>query len=311
MSHKFTWAVFNIFFLAICVLFLTFETRADVAVDSSNSAGAFNQTGVPSLSWNHTVTTNGNNRVLYVAVSTTSDTANSTVFSILCSTPMSALLCSTSIPVPSMAVNRVMTVEYNNVMMERVGTQASPNFQYVVEIFRLVDPPTGSHLVEVDLTDGLAANAVGGSVSFTGADEQPMGTPPTFYSNSGGNSNPSLVVPGAANRDGIALGIVATSPNAGFISDTVGQENQYQGNPFFFNAYDVGKGSTKNANPSTTLNWILTNTTNIRLSQPCIYQRSNYNEWRRAIEECFSYFAKSTNRRNIHYYYEPKRDLHF
>lgn len=260
MADKFASFVFKSFFLASCVLFLTFDVCADVAVDSTSSNGAFNQAGVPSLSWNHTVMTTGNNRVLYVGISTTSDTASSTIFPVLCNTIPA--ICSTTVPVPGAAVNRVMTVQYNGVMMERVGTKSSPDFQYVVEIFRLVAPSTGTHLVEADLTDGLAANVVGGSISLTGADEPPTGTLPTFYSNSGGNgSEPSLFIAGEPTRRGIALGVVATSPNAGFIGvDSVEQPERWNGRGYFNNAYDVGKGSTRIANPSTAFNWILTNT---------------------------------------------------
>jgi len=274
MLKRFTLADFKSFILAASILFLTFNANADVAVDSSSSGGAFNQTGVSSFSWNHTVTTNGNNRVLYVGVSTTSDVASSTILNTLCSTPATAAFCSTAIPIPNSVVNRVMSVEYNDVAMERVGSKVSSDFQYVVEIFRLVDPSTGSHLVEVDLVDGLATNAVGGSVSFIGADELPMGTPPTFYSNSGSNSNPSLAVAGETGRSGIALGVVATSPNAIFIGDTAGQVEQWNGRANFSNSYDVGKGSTKNANPSATFNWVLTNNTNIFWATGGVFVRS-------------------------------------
>jgi len=272
LTDNFKLLTFKSFFLFGSILFLTFNAGAQVAVDSSSSGGAFSQTGVPAFSWNHTVTTSGNNRVLYVGVSTTSDAASATIFPTLCSnTPA---ICSTSVPIPNMAVNRVISVEFNEVALERVGSRTSSDFQYVVEVFRLVNPPTGMHLVEVDLVDGLASNAVGGSVSFIGADEPPMGTIPTFYSNSGNNSNPSLTVTGEAGRSGIALGVVATSPNAGFIGDTAGQVNQYEGRTFFFNSYDVGKGSTKSANPSATFNWNLTNTTNIFWATGGVFVRS-------------------------------------
>lgn len=256
-------------FIALTISFLTFNSNAAVAIDSSSSGGAFNSSGITSFTWAHIVTTSGNNRVLYVGVSTTGNTGS---LSAICT--IAPALCTAPITTPGGTGDRVISVTYNSIAMERVGTQISPtpDIAHSVEIFRLVNPPSGtSYPVVVNLVPAISTNAYGGSISFTGADEP---TTQTFYSNSGSNSNPSLTVAGGTGRNGIALGVVAASPNAGFIGDSAGQTDQWNGFVFFSNAYSVGKGSTKPANPSAVFSWTLINTTSISWATGGVFVRS-------------------------------------
>jgi hypothetical protein len=247
---------------AFCLLLAGFEARAAVAVDTASRGGAFNSTGVTNLQWQHTVTTGGIHRVLYVAVSTSADglLPGSPTFPICIVQPA---LCQNS-ALGNSAGSRVTSVTYNGDPLQSVGRQVAPDLRQSIEMFRLVNPDEGTHTVEVTLVPGLSYNVVGGSVSFTGANENPN-VLPQFYSNSGtfnsatGTGAPSVSVANGG-ASGIAFGAVATTPNAGYIFNNDPLQTQlYDGEDFFFNSYDVGAGSTKSATPSATLNWAFTN----------------------------------------------------
>ena len=255
LSTKTQFVLFQTFiFFTIFVFGSIGQVQAAVAIDSTSSSGAFNSVGVTSFSWQHTVTPGGVSRVLYVGVSTSSEGLLPSVE--ICTTVPA--LCQNELPVPVGLGSRVVTVTYNGAPMESVGVSLSPDLKNAVEIFRLVNPPEGANTVNVDLVDGVSYYAVGGSISFTGADEPAT---QTLFTSQGTNDAPNVFVNGASGTSGIALGVVATTPNSLFIANPsmTGQDLQWNGRNFFSNSFDVGAGSTKPASPSTTLTWTMTN----------------------------------------------------
>lgn len=262
IKNKFNLGLFRAScFSFLFLILLISKSPAQVAVDTVSDKGVFSQTGVLSFSWNHTITQGGISRVLYVAVSSSSEGVTTPVplpIPNICT--IQPLVCGTALGTASQRVN---TVTFQGQTMERVGTSSpSANLLHVVEIFRLVNPPEViSGTVTVTFLTANVYHAVGGSISFTGADEPPIAGK-TLFTQNGTNADPLLTVNGGAGNSGIALGVVATSPNAGYIADdmsSVGQISRWNGRDDFFNAYDVGAGSTKPASPSTLFDWNLSN----------------------------------------------------
>lgn len=129
-----------------------------------SSAGASATSPTATLSWSHTCT--GANRLLVVGVAIGDASTGSLT----------------------------TAVTYNGVAMTSVGKVASNNQTAgYIEMFRLVNPPTGTNTVLV--TPSVTANAVSaGSVSFTGVHQTtPLGTAVTAF---GSSSTPSVTVTG-------------------------------------------------------------------------------------------------------------------
>ncbi len=141
---------------------------AGVAFDvvGPSAAGASVASG-SSLSWNHTITPTGLNRLLtvVVAVGVNPDTS------------------------------RTLAVTYNGVAMTSAGIVHSNNRTAgFAQLFYLVAPATGTHAVQVTLTGGNASLEAG-STSFTGVDQTtPLRNVLTSF---GSNASPQVTVPSA------------------------------------------------------------------------------------------------------------------
>ncbi|HEX8738212.1 MAG TPA: carboxypeptidase-like regulatory domain-containing protein [Pyrinomonadaceae bacterium] len=223
--------------LLFCFLFFTFHTYGAITIDNTSSNGAFNVAGVTSLSWTHT-TGAGSNKALFVGVSTSTTTLPAGV-----------------------PTERVASVTYNGVALTRVGTAISPNSLSTSEIFRLVNPPSGSFSVVVTLAsvpvigNPFVNYVVGGAVSFQGVSQMtPNGA---FFSSSGTSDTPTVIVTDSINGD-VMLDTLAVSPSAVFIAPGAGQTERWDGQTFFGNAFDIGAGSTEFVTSTpTTSNWIM------------------------------------------------------
>ena len=248
---------FQVFFRSLaaflfCFLFFTFHAQAAVTVHNTSSSGAFNVTGVTSLTWTHQ-TTNGANKALYVGVSTST----------------------TTLPV-GIPTERVASVTYNGIALARVGTSISPNSLNTSEIFRLINPPNGSHSIVVTLAsvpvigNPFVNYVVGGAVSLQGVSQaMPNGA---FFSSSGTNDTPTVIVTDSVTGD-VVLDTLAVSPSAVFIAPGAGQIERWDGQTFFGNAFDVGAGSTEFVTPTlTTSNWIMSAPDNWALGAVAVRQ---------------------------------------
>ena len=119
-------------------------TATVVAFDAVGPSGAgASVTSGSSLSWNHSVTSSGSNRLLMVAVAVGAGPDT----------------------------NRTLAVTYNGVAMTSVGLVHSANqAQGYVQLFALKAPASGTLPVQVTLSGGNASLEAG-SVSFTGVDQ--------------------------------------------------------------------------------------------------------------------------------------------
>ncbi|MFL6276342.1 MAG: C25 family cysteine peptidase [Blastocatellia bacterium] len=200
-----------------------------VTLDSVSSNGAFDGTvGVMSLSWSHTVGS-GPARILIVGVSTST-----------------TMLPAISPP------TRVSSVTYAGIAMTRILTQFSTDLRSDVEMFQLLNPPVGTADVVVTITAAGVNYVVGGSASFFNVDQS---TPFNGTAqNSGASGSPAVTVISAPGS--MVLDTVATLPS-GFLAPAGGTQTlQWDGNPFFGFAFDVGAGSTRaGASPAVTMMW--------------------------------------------------------
>lgn len=252
---------FRTFFKSRCLVFLLFfffllfaspQARAAITIDNTSSNGAFNVSGITSLSWMHSTGT-GTNRALFVGVST----------------------ATTTLPV-GVPTNRVASVTYNGIALTRVGTAISPNSLNTSEIFRLTNPSSGTNTILVTFaTVPVAGNpfvnyAVGGAISLQGVSQTtPNGG---FFSASGTNSAPTVTVTDSVAGD-LVLDTLAASPTAVFVAPNAAQTEQWDGQTFFGNAFDIGAGSTKPATGvTTTMNWITSNADNWALGATAVKQ---------------------------------------
>jgi hypothetical protein len=237
-----------------------------VSFDSASSGAAFSNTGVSSLTWQHTVTTTGTEKALFVSVSTTTDP-------ILPGSPVCTtqpLLCN-SASLPGTASARVVSVTYNGDPMQAVGFQVSADLKQAVEIYRLVAPDEGMpYNVVVTLNPASVFQVVGGSTSFTGVSQTtPNGS---FNSASGTNNMPTVTVGDAVVGD-IVLDALAIPPNA--LNAVVGanQTERYNGRTSFNNTYDLGAGSTEPGTAATeTMSWQTTNSDNWAIAAIAVKQ---------------------------------------
>jgi len=248
---------FRVFFnsrlaLLFCLLLFTFHAHGAITLDNSSSNGAFNIAGVTSLTWTHE-TGAGSNKALFVGVSTST----------------------TTLPV-GVPTERVASVTYNGIALTRAGTAISPNSLSTSEIFRLVNPPSGSFSIVVTLAsvpvlgNPFVNYVVGGAVSFQGVSQlMPNGA---FFSSSGTSDTPTVIVTDSVNGD-VVLDTLAVSPSAVFVAPGAGQIERWDGQTFFGNAFDIGAGSTEFVLPSlTTSNWIMSSPDNWALGAIAVRQ---------------------------------------
>lgn len=202
------------------------QAHAQVSFDAAASNGAFDPVALTSLTWSHTVGANAN-RFLVVGVSTF-----------------------TNAPLPT---QRVTGVTYNGTPMTRIATQLATDNQSAIEMFQLLNPPSGTANVVVSLT---AVNyAVGGSASFSNVNQStPTGAPQTNSGN--GTTLPNVTVASSASE--MVIDTVGTSPAGGFLAPSASQTERWNGSPFFSNSFSVGAGSTRTgAAPSVTMTWLM------------------------------------------------------
>jgi len=131
-----------------------------------------------------------------VAVDTTSTgtvSSNSVVtWSHTVSGANTLLICSAHIS----SGGAVSAFTFNSVALTAKATRASSASNYLVEMWFLIAPASGTHTVSLTLASG-ADNLVGGCTSFTGADQTtPLGSASTNTNNDDlETSPPSIVVP--------------------------------------------------------------------------------------------------------------------
>lgn len=242
-----------------CSLVFVSSLRAAVLEDNRSSGGAFNNAGVTSVTFSHTIG-GGLNRALFVTVAATS------VFNCpggLCPNP-------TQLPGPPVATGRIPNVTFNGVALTRIGEFTGPETS--VGIYRMTEatlPPPGTYSVEVQLTPGATAYAVGSALSFTGVNQTaPNGV---FRDSSGSDANPAVTVFDGAAGD-IVLDVLGSTPAAGFFAadspqrvcaDDAVETTCTRGRRFFSTAFDVGASSTKaGASPEVTMGWTMTTAAN-------------------------------------------------
>ncbi len=192
-----------------------------VAFDNASSATTGNA-GASSLTFSHT-TGSGSNRLLLVGIS----------------------IGNTSVIAPSIA-----NVTYNGVNLTFVqglsgGTgTARPR----TEIWRLVNPPSGSHDVVITTSGGTARGLTAGAVTFTGVDATtPLGTPVTGSANSATSASLNVgTVVGEMVFDSITIGNYngGTAPAVSFAADQDSRWSQASSYATSGTMYIRGSGST-------------------------------------------------------------------
>ena len=257
---------FKVFLATALFLFSASFANAAVTVDATSSNKASSLLGLSSLTWAHTVG-GGTEKALYVGVSS------------------ATTLLPVSVAPSLLSVNNVT---YNGLQMTRVGSVQSPGLlnlglisKSYVDIYRLVNPPSGTHNVIVTFStlgivplDVFVNQAVGGAISYNGVDQI---TPNGFFAaNSGTNNAPSVVVTGGTNQD-LIMDTLASSPNAEDFAAAAGQTLGWEGNfaPFLQPTYDLGAGSTKAGGASVTTSWTLNNNNGWALGGLAIRAASN------------------------------------
>ena len=206
---------------------LPFDFRKSITIDrtkvgrvptfdaASTSAGADATTD----SWSHTVTSSGANRVLIVGVSY-QDAPSST---------------------------DVSSVTSNGTNLTKVGT-ASQSLDVTSQIWRLVNPDTGTHTIQVTLTQ--AAKQISGAASFLNVHQTtPVGS---FFSASGSSTAPSVDVTGVAANE-LVVDAVGVKTNA---AATVGPSQTQRWNAAFSSDTRTA-GSTESGTGTVTMSWTL------------------------------------------------------
>lgn len=230
----------------------SFQIQAQVLIDTpASSEGAFDALGLTTLSVSHTVG-NGNNRALYVGVSTST----------------------TTLPVGA-PNERVVSVTFtpnsnpgNPISLTRVGSRVSLDFKNTVELFRLTAPPSGTGTVTVNfvviagppppappVSNLLVNYAVVGATSYSGVSQTtPNGA---FVSAALFNSMPTVSVGDEVAGD-LVLDVLGVSPTAGFVMQGALQTRRYA-DPAEFSAFEIGAGSTEpgSSTSAVTMSWAL------------------------------------------------------
>ncbi|NNE66084.1 MAG: carboxypeptidase regulatory-like domain-containing protein [Pyrinomonadaceae bacterium] len=218
---------------------LSATIAASVSLDAPvSSRGQFDGAGVTSVTWAHTVGANPS-RAIYVGVSTSSTT------------------------LPAFPSPRVTGVTYDGLAMASVGTQLSIDNRNSVEIYRLLNPPSGTSNVVVTLLAGTANYVVGGAQSFSGVHQTtPEGT---FITASGNDSSPTLVVPDGVPGDAV-IDVLAASPTGIFFLEGPSQTLRWNGRSFFSFAFDIGGGSIEAPTSPVSMSWTMSSADNWALA---------------------------------------------
>ncbi|HVS25963.1 MAG TPA: DUF6701 domain-containing protein [Burkholderiales bacterium] len=204
--------------LAFVVLILGLPAVAGAAVAFDAAASTSSAASSTTFSWTHTAS--GANRVVIVGVSYISPSATA-------------------------------TATYGGTSMTLVGSQFTAADSRMA-MFSLVNPPTGAQTVTVTLTAAPTQGFVGGSVSFTGANQTtPTGT---FVSAIGTTSPASLTVTSATGE----LVIDTLQCDNGCVSITPGGSQTQRWNLNAGAGGNFGGGSTAAGAATVTTTWTFT-----------------------------------------------------
>jgi FG-GAP repeat. len=206
------------------------STIQAIGIDGTGVGQGFDNAGISSISWPHTVGT-GTSRVLIVGVSTTVTV------------------------LPAFPAARVREtppgVTYGGTALTRIGTRLSPNNFTAVEMFILVNPPSGTANISVTFLPLAANYAVGGSASFTGVNQtMPTGV---FTSNANTDNTPTVTVADSNTGDVVIDTLGADFNIAVGISPGPGQTERWRGD--FGGTFHIGAGSTETASSPVTMSW--------------------------------------------------------
>ena len=180
-----------------------------VAVDTS--ASAMSAVSSTTLTWMHTAT--GSNRLVIVGVS-------------------------------YIHASATVSVTYGGVAMTSVGSAVQGGDDRM-QMFRLVNPPTGAQTVTVTFSVAVIQK-IGGSVSMTGVNQTtPLGT---FVSATGFTTTPSVTVTSGAGE--LVIDTLAGDTGVGTTTVNAGQTQQWNLKPA-----NTGAGSTKAGAASVTMGW--------------------------------------------------------
>jgi uncharacterized repeat protein (TIGR01451 family) len=205
-----------------------------VAFDTATSTGIRVTGATPTVSFTHSTTTGGTNRLLVVGVSIAIGSSNNAA---------------------------VTGITYNGVALTRAGFDADNNSTERVEMWYLVAPSTGNHTVSITLTNpgGPTIGVAAGAVTFTGADQNSPLKP--FLSADGeAGTFASLDVPSDVNGY-----IVDTLAISGNLTDTAGpsETQRWTKNSNTNATTDVrGAGSTRPGAPSVPISETFSGTSN-------------------------------------------------
>ncbi len=140
----------------------------------------------PTLTWSHTIAAaSGPDRILVVGVS-----------------------------IRQTGSQTVSSITYNGAFLKLVGAGINPKPQggIRVEIWYLLNPPTGTYPVTVTLT--AAAKMVGGAVSFSGVDQTtPFELPIPVFPTGNNAPSASITVPTVSNDDWVVDVLAIRQPN--------------------------------------------------------------------------------------------------
>ncbi|HUO15963.1 MAG TPA: hypothetical protein VMX38_13335, partial [Verrucomicrobiae bacterium] len=224
------------FLIGLGLMFLAATSlSAQVAVDSTSTSKAeLTGTGTKTLTFNHTTTTTGSNLVLLVGVSMNITNSTSTA---------------------------VTGVTYDGKALTSAGFHKDAGNTRRVEIWYLLNPPTGTNsvVVSINIPTAKTIGAAAGATTFTGADQTvPLGTFTSADGAAGANSQED--VPSVVN--GMILDTLAIGGNqtATVPSPQVQQWNLNTGGNA--NTDVTATGSTRTGAPSVPISETFGNTTN-------------------------------------------------
>ncbi len=146
----------------------------------------------------------------------------------------------------SYSTTTATSLTYGGGALTRVGFLDASQMDGRIELWSLVDPPTGTADVTIELSNA-SSSVVAGIMSFTGADPiAPLGAPSMMRGTSG---DPTVVVTSAT--DELVLGVVMWSGDYSTLSPAAGQQPRWNENAPVM----IGAGSTAPGAATVTMAW--------------------------------------------------------
>ena len=141
----------------------------------------------------------------------------------------------------------VSAITYNGVSLTYVNSETQSD-DARVEIWKLVDPPTGTNNVVITFSADLIRYAVAGVITFTGVDQtDPLGT---FAGNNATSNSANVTVPSASGE--LVLGVFSCE-TCNSVTFSLPADEQW--NFIAGNGNEIGSGSTiESASPQVTIN---------------------------------------------------------